>query len=470
MVLAWQHNECLDVFMKEALRDLTHGKVGRQLTQLTIPHFLGIASMIVASMVDAIYIGVLGAKELAAYSFTYPLVMGLFSIAMGLGNGASSIIARAQGAGNSGKVRVFATHALLLTILLVLLLTLATRHWQTDIFIGMGAGEDILPLVESYFGLWVLGLLLYTLPMTASSILRSVGNARIPGIIMTSTSVFQMVLAPVLIFGLLGFPEIGFLGSAWAAILSGLVRCSCMMWIYMVSERLMIFGRNPLPGIRQSTREILQIGFPSMVSSMIGPFTMGVIIWILSEHGSEVVAGFGIVSRIEMLVTMVLMSLSASVGPFVGQNWGAQKINRIQESLKIAYKFCCLWGLVCFLFLGPLGETWVSLINDEPVMVESAGWYLWIVPFTYSFVGIGSIAVSVFIALGSPIPGLILSIIRMALVYIPLSLIMNAWWGYNGVFAATALANIIVGVIAWYWCRSMLKKKSKHIHSPSKNC
>ena len=82
-------------------QDLTKGSVGAHLTRMTIPMFLGISSMIVASMVDTIYIGIVGAAELAAFSFTFPLIMGLSSVSMGIGTGAASLIARAQGVGDS---------------------------------------------------------------------------------------------------------------------------------------------------------------------------------------------------------------------------------------------------------------------------------------------------------------------------------------------------------------------------------
>ncbi|MDH5737935.1 MAG: MATE family efflux transporter [Gammaproteobacteria bacterium] len=446
--------------MSDNNQDLTRGKIGAQLIGLTIPQFLGIASMIVASMVDAIYIGILGARELAAYSFTYPLIMALFSLSMGLGNGASSIIARAEGAGEGYKVKRFATHALLLTLILVMALIWLARSCQSAVFSLMGADAEIHPLIMEYFGLWVLGLVFYTLPMVASNILRALGQARMPGIVMAGSSLLQMILAPLMIFGLLGLPELGFLGAAWAGLITGFVRMVAMLWLVVRSHILLPPGGSLFNGLLISARDILRIGFPSMISGLIGPFSMGVVIWILAEHGPDVVAGFGITSRIEMLVTMVLMSLSASVGPFVGQNWGARRISRVYQALRLSYGFCFFWGVVCLCCLGPFGDLWVSLINDQPALVTSAAWYLWIVPFTYAFTGIGAVSISTFIALGYPLPGLTLSFLRMVAVYIPLALLFNYYWGYIGVFVATAMSNVLMGAIAWFWCGRFIRTKS----------
>ena len=444
---------------KSDSQDLTQGNIRAHLVRMTIPMFLGISSMIVASMVETIYIGILGADELAAYSFTFPLIMGLSSLSMGIGSGAASIIARAQGTGDQERVRRFTTHAMLLTTLLVFLLVVAGYSFKSSLFELMGADANIQVLIATYTDIWILGLALFTWPMVASTALRAVGNARLPGLIMMGSSVLQIIIAPILIFGLLGAPELGFAGSAWATIFTGVVRTVAMLWVLIGREDLLVMSRHTITGIIKSTREILYIGVPSMLNSMIAPVSMAVILWLLSEHGSQVVAGFGITSRFEMLITMVLMSLSASIGPFVGQNWGARNLDRIYQGLSLAYKFCLLWGLLCFVLLAPFGDELVALVNDDPQLVTSAGWYLLIVPVSFGVLGIGMISGSLFIALGKPVPTTILAVSRMVVIHIPLAILLNSMWGYIGIFIATAVANFILGAVALIWSRRVLRRE-----------
>ena len=292
--------------------------------------------------------------------------------------------------------------------------------------------------------------------MVASTVLRSVGNARVPGFIMTSTSVLQVIVSPIMIFGLLGHPELGFEGAAWASIVTGLIRTLAMFWVLISGEKLVLFDVSAFSKLIQSSREILYIGIPSMLNSLIGPVSMAVILWLLASHGPEVVAGFGITSRFEMLLTMILMSLSSSVGPFVGQNWGAQQIDRIYKSLLIAYKFSLVWGLLSFLLLAPFGAQLVGLINDDPLLVESASWYLLIVPSTFGTLGVGMISGSLFVALGKPMPTTILALMRMFVIHLPLAVLMNMYWGYIGIFIATAIANVLIGTVAVIWSRRVL--------------
>jgi putative MATE family efflux protein len=450
--------------MASKSQDLTQGSIGAHLTRMTIPMFLGVSSMIVASMVDTIYIGIIGAAELAAYSFTFPLIMGLSGVSMGVGTGAASLIARAQGEGDKIRVRRFATHSLLLTMVFVLTLMGLALIFLEDIFSLIGAQPDILPLVIEYMSIWIVGLPLFSMPMVASTVLRSVGNAKLPGLVMILTSVVQVVLAPLLIFGLLGFLELGFVGSAWASIVSGLIRTIAMFAILIFSERLLQFGKGMLKGFVASTRSVLYIGFPSILNSLIGPVSMAIVIRLLSSHGPEVVAGFGITSRFEMLVMMVLMSLSSSVGPFVGQNWGARKIDRVYKGLNAAYKFCLIWGVVSFVVLAPFGDNLVALVNDDPRLVESAGWYLLLVPFSFGLLGIGMMSGALFVALGRPVPTTVLALFRMIVVYLPLAILFDHYWGYIGVFVATTLANLIVGCVAFFWSRRILVREIRKLN------
>jgi putative MATE family efflux protein len=445
--------------MSKTSQNLTEGNIASQLTRMTIPMFLGIASMILASMIDTIYIGIVGSKELAAYSFTFPLIMALSSVSMGIGSGASSLIARAQGEGDFVRVRRLSTHSLLLALMLVLCLMVFTHMGLEQLFVLMGAQPDILPLIVEYLNVWIWGLPLFALPMIASTVLRAVGNAKVPGYVMTLTSGIQVVLAPVLIFGLLGFPELGFIGSAWASIFSGLARTVGMFLILVWSEKLLEFGKGKLSGFFASARAVLHIGLPSMLNSLIGPVSMAIVIRLLSSHGPEVVAGFGITSRFEMLVMMVLMSLASSIGPFVGQNWGARKIDRIYAGLKVAYRFCLVWGLLSFVLLAPFGGDLVSVVNSDPILVESASWYFILVPVSFGMLGVGMMSGSLFVALGKPLPTTVLALFRMIIVYLPLAVIFNHYWGYIGVFTATMLANFIVGAVAFLWSRATLAKE-----------
>jgi len=441
-----------------AILDLTKGAVGAQLTRMTIPYFLGISSMILASMIETIYIGILGAKELAAYSFMFPVIMALTSISMGVGIGASSLIARAEGEGNREQVKKLATHTVFLTLALTLVLSFSTYFYLEFFYAAMGAEGEVLQLVVAYAEIWVVfGLVSFTIPMVTSTVLRALGIAKLPGYIMTITSGVQLVVSPVLIFGLFGVPAQGLLGSAYGFLIIGFIRI--IAFGVLVARENILLTRGVFSGWLLSARAIMHIALPSMLSSLIGPISIGITIALLAAHGDVIVAAFGVVSRIEMLVTMILGALASSVAPFVGQNWGAKQDDRVQEGLSIAYRFCLFWGVLCFIVLGLFGGNLVGLINDDEQLIEAAGWFMIIVPISFGLMGIGQVAASVFIALGKPMPPTVLSILRTVVVYIPMAIVFDRYWGYIGIFISLMVANVLFGVAAYAWGKIMLRKE-----------
>jgi len=441
-----------------AIFDLTKGAVGTQLTRMTIPYFLGISSMILASMIETIYIGILGAKELAAYSFMFPVIMALTSISMGVGIGASSLIARAEGEGNREQVKKLATHTVFLTLALTLALSSSTYFFLEFFYASMGAEGEVLQLVVAYAEIWVVfGLVSFTIPMVASTVLRALGMAKLPGYIMTITSGVQLVVSPILIFGLFGVPAQGLLGSAYGFLIIGFIRI--IAFSVLVASENILLTREVLKGWLLSARVIMHIALPSMLSSLIGPISIGITIALLAAHGDVIVAAFGVVSRIEMLVTMILGALASSVAPFVGQNWGAKQDDRVQEGLSKAYRFCLFWGVLCFIVLGLFGRNLVGLINDDEQLIEASGWFMIIVPISFGLMGVGQVAASVFIALGKPMPPTVLSILRTVVVYIPMAIVFDRYWGYIGIFISLMVANVLFGVAAYGWGKIMLRQE-----------
>jgi Na+-driven multidrug efflux pump len=183
--------------------------------------------------------------------------------------------------------------------------------------------------------------------------------------------------------------------------------------------------------------------------------TMGIIFSLLARHGTEIVAAFGIAVRIEMLATVVLMALSSSIAPVVGQNHGAGLHRRVRRALNTGYRFSLAWGVAAFLVLALTGRAIAGFISDDTAVIDAAYQYLLIVSLSYGFAGMLMVSGSGFVALGKPMPSLWLSVGRMFIVYVPLAMIADHWLGYTGIFAANALANLMIGIAAFVWLRKV---------------
>jgi Na+-driven multidrug efflux pump len=166
-----------------------------------------------------------------------------------------------------------------------------------------------------------------------------------------------------------------------------------------------------------------------------------------------VVAGFGVAGRIEAVVNMVVIAISASAAPLVGQNWGARLYDRVDEALRLSYRYCLIWGALAAMIMWAAGAWFAGLISEDADIVYTATLYLYLVPISIGFTGMVNVANGSFNALSKPGPPLVLSVLRLLAVYIPLAIVAAQLFGYVAVFVVTSLVNVLFGIAGWWWNR-----------------
>ena len=432
----------------------TAGSVGRHLLRLGSFMTLGSLSMNMARFMEAAYLGIVGTEALAAMGFAFPVTIFLFAFAGGIGTGASSVIARAYGAGDRRQAARLVTHAELLVLVVGVTMGGIGVLLAEDAMMLLGAQGEVRAMATEYLSVYMLGFPLFMLSMVGSTLLRATGNAASPGVVMTTGSLVQIGLGPVLIFGLFGVPEMGIAGAAWAYVASRVFSVALYV-VVLLRVRMVNWSLDHLGA---SWWAILHVGGPATLSGLIQPVSMLIVTWLLGRHGHEVVAGYNVAARVETMVHMVLWSASSSIPPFVGQNWGAGKFQRVRRALRLCNWFCLGWGVVTFAVLAVVGEAVVRLIDTNPTVVEVSARFFLIIPLTIGFMGVMQVATSCFNALGQPLPPLVISLLRTLGLYIPLTILGDYLWGYTGIFIATAATNVLLGAGAWYWNRVAVKR------------
>ncbi|MEM6867308.1 MAG: MATE family efflux transporter [Cyanobacteria bacterium P01_C01_bin.121] len=432
-------------------KSLTEGPISNQLVTLTLPMVGGIFAIVAFNLADTYYVGQLGTNQLAAMSFTFPVVMTLGSLALGLGVGASSIIARAIGEGDHSRVQRFTTNSLTLGVTAVVLLSAIGLMTIDPLFTALGAGPDVLPFVRQYMQIWYFGMVFLVIPMVGNSAIRASGDTGTPSLIMMLSSGFNIILDPLLIFGFAGIPALGLVGAAWATVFSRAMTLIASLLVLQFKEHML---SSHLPDLEETLycwRDVLTVGLPAAGSNMITPISIGVVTSMLAAHGPLAVAGFGVASRVESFALIALIALASSIGPFVGQNWGAGKYGRVTVALRQSYLFCLGWGALVAVGLGAIASRVALLFNSDADVVRIATIYLWIVPMSYGTAGVIQVASSAFNALGRPTPAVIMTVLRMFVLYIPLAYLGSRLFGPVGIFAAATVANLAVGIGAYWW-------------------
>ena len=408
---------------------------------------MGSLSMNLSMFAEAIYLGIIGTQALAAMGVAFPVTITLFAFAGGIGTGASSVTARTIGAGDREGAALLITHSQLLALGTGIVLGALGVVYAYDIVTLIGATGDLRDLTTEYLTVYLLGFPAFMLSIVGSTLLRATGNAKSPGIIMTAGSILQIALGPPLIFGWFGMPGLGIAGAAWAYVISRTLG----MGLYVVLLLRARMVRWSFVGMLDSWRRIMHVGGPAVASGLVMPAGMLIITRMLIGHGEAVVAGYNVASRVETLAHMILWSVSSSVEPFVGQNWGARFYDRVKQALSMTHRFSLAWGVVTFVLMVLVGKSIVAVIDDNPTVIEVSVWFFYIIPLSIGFMGMTQIASSCFNALGKPTPSLVISLLRALVIIVPLAILGNYLFGYVGIFIATAVTNVVVGLLAWQW-------------------
>ena len=428
----------------------TEGPVGRQLSALTLPMVWAILALMSFNAADTYFVAQLGEHPLAAMSFTFPVAMVLTSVAIGLGAGMSTGIARALGAGDQDKARRLATDGVSLTLFIALLISVMGYFSIDPVFALLGADESLLPLIREYMTIWYLGAPGLIAPIVCTATLRANGLSRLQSYLMIVPSLANIVLDPLLIFGLYGFPRLELAGAAIATVVVRLSTLAVALWV-MRRIGILVNPFIPLTSLWHSWKQIFHVGIPAMATNVIIPLSSALVVALVAQYGSAAVAGFGVATRIEMLALICFYALSSIVGPFFGQNLGAGKPERLVQAVRVITLFCLGWGLLLALLLWLFAEEIGRQFSESAAVLEVVVVYLSIVPLSYGAYGLVMSANAAFNGLAKPMPGLLLSSSRVLLVFLPLALLGQWFWQLPGLFVAAALANLLCGVWGYLW-------------------
>lgn len=447
-------------FMAQPLQaTLTEGRVSTQLKNLALPLVWGLMATMSLNAVETFFIAQVGREPLAALSFTFPIIMVLTSLAIGLGAGTSSAVARAIGEGDSTKARRLATDAMSLTFLISASVCLLGWLTLEPLFLMLGAPADLIPLIRSYMSIWYFSAPCLMVPMVCLSALRAMGMSQVQGYLMGGAALVNLVLDPILIFGLLGAPALGLQGAALATLITRALMLAVAIYILHARLHMLVTPFIPWQRLRYSWSAIVEVGIPAMAANVIIPFASAIVVAMVAAYGTDAVAALGIATRIEPLALIVFYALSGVVGPFFGQNMGAGKIDRLRDALRVLTGFCLGFGLLVAVILGLFGAEIAQLFGGHDEVVAIAALYLWIVPISYGAYGLVMAVNAAFNGMGTPWPAMLISAGRVLYVYLPLAWIGQELWGMKGIFIATAVANILLGIWAWLW----LKRHIRHI-------
>ncbi|MCK2183389.1 MATE family efflux transporter [Halomonas getboli] len=415
---------------------------------------IGVLSLLGFQLIDSAFVARLGTAPLAAQSFTFPLSFLIIGVQVGMGIAIAALISRALGAGETDRARRLGSLVLIVGALVIALLAVGLWLAQAPIFRRLGAEPESLTLIRAYWGpqlfsAWV-GALLYF----GYSLFRAHGNTRLPGSLMVVTSLANLALDPLLIFGIGDWAGLGLPGAAWATALAMLIGLAVMGMRLAASDWLATRGLYAEAG--QSLRPFLGIAGPAMISQLMPPLAAMLAISVVARLGESQVAAWGLASRLETLSLMAVLAMTMSLPPWLGRCYGAGDWPQVHRLMRLALKVAVIWQLALGLALA-LAAPWVAtaLAGTAEVGADLAV-LLRCLPPSYAALGVCMLVVSAGNALGWPLRAMMMSAARLFAFYLP-CLGLGAWLGgLPGLALGAALGNLLAGLAAWALLRRTL--------------
>ena len=457
--------------MKKARGDLTQGSLPRHLLRLAGPIIFSYILQDAFNIIDMIFVGRLGPGAIAAVGVSGNLLrlIGVFSL--GISTGAGIMVAQYLGARNRAQAEHIAMQAILLAVFFSIGVTLIGYPLAEQGLLAVRMVDpEVLRLGTTYMHIILIGISTMFLSMALGSIFRAGGDAVTPMIVLVFSTIINIALDPLLIFGLWGFPKLGVAGSAYATLIgrgAGVIVLLYLCWSGRapVSLRNVQFRADLVEMI-----DILRLGIYSSMQGFWRHFSRLGFLWVIGPYGKTVVAAYTICMRLRILVMNPGFGIANSVAPLVGQNLGANQIARAEQSTRIAN----ILGAAIMAAIGAIflifPQTFIRIFSPDANVVEIGTVYLRFLSPTFGFIAFSLVLGKALNGAGDTLSPMMITLVSQLVVGLGLVILLSYFIGLNGVWLGIAVSNIVQGVVMWAWYHTgrwkrikVVKKKAKAV-------
>lgn len=421
--------------------------LARQLFDSTLPMLFGMVAMLTFFLVDSVYISYLGVQPMAALSFTLPVAMVGIGVQVGLGIATAALISRTLGEKAHLRARQLGGLVVCFGALLMATLAVLVSWLQTPIFTAMGATPQTLADIQHYAWTWLPSMWLGAMMYFGNSVARANGNTKLPGQLMVFSSVLNMLLDPLLIFGWGPLPGLGLFGAGLASCLAmgfGMI----LIFRALAVRHWVTTDRSDFQ-IWSSLKALLSIAFPATLSQLMPSLASLLATALVASYGQAVVAAWGLGARLEIFLIMVVLAMTMSMPPMIGRLYGAGEHEQARTLIRLGVKFILVWQLAVGVLLSLLAGPVAGWMSGEAEIVEVMSVYLRFLPPSFAGVAVCILLVSACNALGLQFWAVVMSALRLFACYLPLLWVGGYYAGVDGLFVGAMMGNVLAGAMAW---------------------
>ncbi len=432
--------------------------INKLLITMSLPMMISMLVQALYNIVDSIFVAQISENALTAVSMAFPMQNLMVSVGTGIGVGINAMLSRSLGEKNFKAADKIAVNGIFLElcgyILFLLIGIFATRPF----FLIQAGQSEIADLGITYTRLCTMLSFGAFMQLAFERLLQSTGRTMYSMITQTAGAVINIILDPILIFGLVGFPKMGVAGAAVATV-TGQIIAAVMAFIFNMkfNSDVNLKFRKFRPQTRY-IKSILSVGIPSIIMVSVGSVMTFGINKILIAFSSTAVAVFGVYYKLNSFVFMPVFGLNNGMVPIVGYNYGAENKKRLTSTIKFAILYAVIIMTIGMLLFQFAPRALFGLFNASEQMLETGVPALRIISITFPVVGMCIVLSSVFQALGHGLLSMFISIARQLVILLPSAYILSKIGGVDMVWWSFVIAEVVSAVMCIIFYKHIYRK------------
>ncbi len=432
--------------------------VNKLLLSLSLPIMFSMMIQALYNVVDSIFIARFSEKALSAVSLTFPMQTLMIALGVGTCVGVNAFLSRTLGEKNISKARLIAEHGVLLAVFSYLISLVIGLFFTRQFFAIQTADAEIITYGIDYmsvcliFSVFMFGQLLF------EKFLQASGRSFLSMISQIIGAIVNVILDPILIFGLLGFPALGAQGAAIATVIGQFTGFMCAFLLHQHCNKELKISFIDFRFNFSIIKQIYKIGLPAIIMQSIGSVANFLLNGILLTFSATATAVFGIYYKLQNFIFMPVYGLTSGMLPIMAYNLGAKQKKRIMGTLRCGMLYMAIIMLAGTIVFQLFPNQLLSLFNASEVMREIGVPALRIISTYFIFEGFCLISQTSFQSLGRGLSSLVSSLIRQIIVLFPVAYVLSLSGNINYVWLAYPITGVVSSVVCLLLLKNVYRK------------
>ena len=426
---------------------------------MSLPLMLSLLIQSLYNIVDSIFVAKLGEDALTATSLVFPMQMLMIAVGVGTGVGVNAVLSRNIGAKNTAMVENVAMTGLILSLISTAVFMIMGFTCTRSFVYAFTEDEDIAAYSIQYLSICMIFCVGSLVSTMFQRFLQSVGDTFYSMVSLIAGAVTNLILDPIMIFGLMGFPVLGIRGAAIATVIGQCVSAVVAIWLNTVKNPTVKITWKNYKIDKQVVAQIYRVGLPTIVTQAIGSVMMAAVNGILMPFSSTAVAFFGVYYKLQNFLFMPMNGLGQAAIPIVGFCYGSKNYERIKEAIRTVLPIGIGISLAATVLFMVFPRWLLGLFSPSSEMLVIGIPALRIICVTFAFASVTMILGYAMSGLGNGLINMLGTALRQLIIFVPLAYLFASYFGIEKVWYSMWISEIAAMGYAIVASKSVLRKR-----------